>query len=123
MAIKTKNMDVNVELKELLAKCEKNKKVIEHLKHACIHGQSYALAAHIRDIEKQLFPETQEEKDAKLVSKNADLLLRMVEVGSSPSSAYRIFEAVKLYLKKKGKFDLKDACKIIADSEKIFGKE
>lgn len=123
MAIKTKNMNTDLELKELLEKATKNKKVIEHLKNACIHGQSYALAAHIRDIEKQSFPETKEEKEAKEISKNADLLLRMVEIGTSKSSAYRIYTAVKMYLKKKGKFDLKDASKIIADSERIFGNE
>ena len=93
------------------------------MKIAAVHAQSYEFAASLRGLEKEKFPESPEDIEAKEISKATDLLLRMVEIGTNPSSAYRIYQALKIFGKKKGKFDLKDASKIIADSNRIFSDE
>lgn len=48
----------------------------------------------------------------------------MVEVGfSSKKTYYKIDKALEMFKKKKGKFDLKDASKIISDADRIFIRE
>lgn len=116
-------MDKSIKMNELLEKASENKQVLNHLKNAAVHAQSYEFAASLRELEKEKFPETAEDKDAKEKSKATDLLLRMVEIGTNAGSAYRIYEAMRIYAKKKGKFDLKDASKIIADSNRIFTED
>jgi hypothetical protein len=113
-------MDTNLKLNELLEKAKTDKRILKYLKEATVRAQSYEFASYLRDIELQNFPETPEEKEAKEISRAADLLLRMVEIGTTPSLAYRISQAFKIFGKKKGKFDIKDASKIICDSERIF---
>ena len=67
---------------------------------------------------------TDEEKIATERIKEIDLVLRMVEVGFNGKKVYyKIDKALELFRKKKGKFDLKDAAKIIADANRLFNRE
>ncbi len=116
-------MEKKSKMLDLLDKASSNKQVLKHLKTAAVHAQSYELAASLGELEKDKFPETKEVKEAKEISNATELLLRMVEIGSTPISAYRIYQAMKVFGNKKGKFDIKDAAKIIADSRRIFDSE
>ena len=48
----------------------------------------------------------------------------MVDVGFNGKKVYyKIHKALELFKKKKGKFDLKDAAKIISDANRLFNRE
>lgn len=116
-------MDLNVKLSELLEKGKANRKVFSHLKNAAVHAQSYELATFVKQVEKEAFPDTQEESEIREKVKEIKLLFEMVGLNVNDKACHLIYESNKLFNKKKGKFDLKDAAKIVADSNRIFYDE
>jgi len=113
-----------MELKHLLESASKDVKTLNELKNLAVKLQQYELGAECRRLEKELFPETEEETFAKERIEQIDLVLRMVEVGfSSKKVYYKIDKALELFKKKKDKFDLKDASKIISDANRLFHRD
>ena len=113
-----------MELKSLLESASKDVKKLNELKKLAVDLCQFELAAECRRIEKELYPITDEEKIATERIKEIDLVLRMVEVGFNGKKVYyKIDKALELFRKKKGKFDLKDAAKIISDANRIFKRE
>ena len=113
-----------MELKSLLESASKDVKTLNELKNFAVKLGQYELGAECRRLEKELYPETDEEVQAKERYKEIELVLRMVEVGfTSKKVYYKIDKALELFKKKKGKFDLKDAAKIISDANRIFKRE
>jgi hypothetical protein len=113
-----------MELKSLLESASKDVKTLNELKNLAVKLQQYELGAECRRIEKELYPVTEEEELATERIKEIDLVLRMVEVGFNGKKVYyKIDKALELFKKKKGKFDLKDASKIISDANRIFNRE
>jgi len=113
-----------MELKSLLESASKDVKTLNELKNLAVKLGQYELGAECRRIEKELYPITDEEKIATERIKEIDLVLRMVEVGfNSKKVYYKIDKALELFRKKKGKFDLKDAAKIISDANRLFNRE
>ena len=113
-----------MELQNLLKSASKDLKTLNELKNLSVKLRQYELGAECRRLEKELYPETDEEIQAKERCKEIELVLRMVEVGfTSKKVYYKIDKALELFKKKKGKFDLKDAAKIISDANHIFKRE
>ena len=113
-----------MELKQLLESASKDLRTLNELKNLAVKLGQYELGAECRRLEKELYPETDEEIQAKERYKEIELVLRMVEVGfTSKKVYYKIDKALELFKKKKGKFDLKDAAKIISDANRIFKRE
>jgi len=113
-----------MELKSLLKSASKDLQKLNQLKNLAVELGQYELGAECRRIEKELYPITDEEKIETEKIKEIDLVLRMVEVGfNSKKVYYKIDKALELFKKKKGKFDLKDAAKIISDANRIFNRE
>ena len=113
-----------MELKQLLESASTDLKTLNELKTLAIKLGQYEFGAECRRLEKELYPETDEEIQAKERYKEIELVLRMVEVGfTSKKVYYKIDKALELFKKKKGKFDLKDAAKIISDANRIFKRE
>ena len=113
-----------MELKSLLESASKDVKTLNELKNLAVKLGQYELGAECRRLEKELYPETDEEVQSKERYKEIELVLRMVEVGfTSKKVYYKIDKALELFKKKKGKFDLKDAAKIISDANRIFKRE
>ena len=111
-------------IEDLLERASKDVKSLNELKNLAVKLQLYELGAKCREIEKELFPETEEQIEAKARYKEIELVLRMVEVGfTSQKVYYKIDKTLELFRKKKGKFDLKDASKIICDADRIFNRE
>jgi len=112
-----------MELKSLLESASKDIKSLNELKNIAVRLGQYELGAKCREIELKLFPITDEEKQAEERYKQIELVLRMVEVGFDNEKVYyKIDKALELFKKKKGKFDLKDASKIICDADRIFNR-
>ncbi len=110
-------------LKNTLEKAKTNKKGLKALKHASVVLQDFEFAAKLREIETANFPESNEEKAAKKIGSEIRLALGMVELKVDESVCYKIYETLRLYNKMKGKFSIKEASKIIADTREIFNED
>lgn len=104
----------------LLEKASKKLETLLELKNFAVKVGNYELGAECRKIELAKFPISQEEINAREEADNLDRLFRMVELGISEDNCYRIARSLELYRKKKGKFDVMDASKIVADSKRLF---
>lgn len=112
------------EVRDFLASMVDDKAKINDIKKILVNHQKYDLAARIRDLEKKYYPEknpegTKEYKQAEEVC----LALRLVDLDCDLKSCYKLLETMKLYIKKTGKFDMKDAVKIKERTNKIFGEK
>jgi hypothetical protein len=106
---------------EFLEKIQKDHKAIRLFKLSAINCQSYELAAHIREIEKELFPESEEAKQAKQDGTDILNVLGMVKINVQDKKiAWLIKKTIKCHSKKKGKFSLKDAADLQTKAEKLF---
>lgn len=106
--------------KDLLEKASQSIETLNSLKNLACKIKYYELAAECRKLEKELFPETDEEVNAKKKAEELNLLFRMVDLNIENEVCYRIFSTLEIYRKKKGKFDLADAAKIQVKSKDLF---
>lgn len=111
-------------MQELLLKmfesAKKDKRKLLALKNAAVKCQEFELAVQIRELEKELFPETDEEKEAKELAKNVKVILRLVEVNATEDACWLIAETLKKYFKIKRDFSVKEAAELIAERKRIF---
>ena len=106
--------------KLLLENASKKLETLLELKNFAVKVGNYELGAKCREIELEKFPVTQEETDAEEEAEKLNLVFRMVELGIDNPTCYRIAKTLELYRKKKGKFDIADASKIVVDSKRLF---
>lgn len=103
-------------LLELLDKCKTDKKSLKVLKNLSVDLQLYDLGAELRRIEKELFPESKEEKQAKEIQ----IAMQMVEVNASVEIAFVLGKLFDKIHEKGKEFSLKDAAEILAEKQKLF---
>lgn len=109
-----------VNIERLFEDIKKNKKAFSLLKSAAIMAQSFEQAAHIRDMDKQLFPKTSEENEAKKLAEDALLLFKMVGFDLQEQSAWLLYQSVIEHQKLQGQFSIKDACALTDKAINIF---
>lgn len=107
-------------LEQMLEAAKKDKKHFLALKNLAVKCQQFELACKMREIEKELFPETEEEKEAKELAKEINLVLRMVELNVSDDVCWLISETIKVHSKMKGKFSIKEASELIVKRKTLF---
>jgi len=107
---------------KLLESASKNIETLNELKNLAVKLGQYELGAELRKLEKELYPETDEEIKAKEKAKELNLIFRMVDLNIDNEVCFRIFQTLELFRKKKGKFDLKDASEIQVQSKKLFSR-
>ena len=105
---------------QLIEAAKKNKKGLLKLKDAIVANQQYELAGKIRDIEKELFPPSEEEIEAKKLADELNLLFRMVELNISEDICWLIYQTLKAHSKKKGKFSIQEASDLIVKRKRLF---
>jgi hypothetical protein len=113
-----KNMDLL--LNQLLEKAKQDKKSFRKLKELSVECQQLELAANLREIEKDLFPESEEVKKAKERGDRLNLLFRMIELTVSDDVAWMVEQAIIFDINSPGQFSLKDACALIEKRKRIF---
>ena len=111
---------MNNQTELLLENASKKLETLLELKNFAVKVGNYELGAKCREIELEKFPITQEETDAEEEAEKLNLVFRMVELGVDNPTCYRIAKTLELYKKKKGKFDIADASKIVVDSKRLF---
>lgn len=107
----------------LLENASKNLATLLELKEFAVKVGDYELGAKCREIELEKFPVTEEETKAKEEAEKLNLVFRMVELGIDEPTCYRIAKTLELYKKKKGKFDIRDASRIIVESKRLFSRK
>lgn len=96
-------------LLEFIEVAKKDKKVFNILKNAVMTGQQFELASTLRDIEKESFPLTEWEKQAKEKAKEIKCLFSLIDLNVTEEACWIIYESIKLHEEKKGQFCLADA--------------
>lgn len=107
-------------LSQMMVAAKKDKKQFLALKNLAVKCQQFELAANIRELEKELFPETEEEKQAKGKAKEINLVLRMVELNVSEDICWLIYETLKMHSKMKGKFSIRQSTALVVKRKEIF---
>jgi hypothetical protein len=108
------------QLMQMLEETKKNKKAFRWLKNVAVRTQQFELAASLRQIENENFPETEETKKAKKRAKDLNFLFRMVDLNVPEKMCWMLDELIKAYDKKKGKFSIDDAVTINYKNKDIF---
>lgn len=100
---------------------EKDREVLKGLKNLAVQTRNYELAANLRTLEVEKYPEalttSKEYKNAEVF----DVVLRLVDMNIGIERAYLVLECAKVFIKKKGNADMKDTAKIKSKAKKIFG--
>lgn len=107
----------------LLEAAKKGKTKLHKLEILAVECNLIELAADIRNIEVQLYPESESVKIAKKEADKLNLVFRMVELNIPPRIAWLINKTLKKHWKRRGNFDLEDAAKLRAEMIEIFGEE
>ena len=110
-------------LSNFIEEAKKDKSKLLALKQAAVKSSQYELAANLRALETELFPESEEVKSAKKRAEKLNLVFRMVELNIPNEIAWLVERTVKRYWKRRGNFDLKDAAELIDMKDKIFGND
>jgi hypothetical protein len=110
-------------LKELLESAKKDKKGLRQLKNTAVRCQNFELASQLRGLELKLFPETKEQKEAKKLVKELDLVFRNVGLAIDPEKIWVIQKAIEVYKKKKMQMNMRDASQIVAKARELFDEE
>ena len=117
---KDKEELLQVQLLQLFEVAKKDKKKFRELKALAVSLNQFMLACDLRDIEKELYPESEEAKSAKKEAEKLNLVFRMVELNIPSEIAWLVNQTLKRYSKRKGNFDLKDAAELIAKKNQLF---
>lgn len=107
----------------LLEEAKKDKKKLRSLKQIAVECQMFELGSQLRDLEIDLFPETEEEKEAKLQAEKYNLIFRMVDLNITPSICWLISETIKVSNLKKGKFSISDATDLVLKKKRLFDED
>jgi hypothetical protein len=107
-------------IENMIENAKTDKSLLKKLKDITVAAQQFELAAEIRQMEKDCFPDTPEVAAAKERAKKINLLFRMVEINADDAVCYKLDETLKLYNKKKGKFNTDDAVEIMYRTKRIF---
>ena len=96
-------------MNEVIKRASKSRDSLIELKETFVRLKEYDLAAQCRELELKLYPKTKAQLDAIELSKQLNLLFRMVNLDIPDKIAFTVYEAIKAYNRKKDKFDIKDA--------------
>ncbi len=116
-------MDNQIVMINLLESAKKNRKGLNRLKIAVVTLQQFEMAAKLREIENEAFPETEEVRDAKAHARSLRKALAIVGIEVSEAGAWLVEQTIKLYNEKQGRFSIDDATTLRCKQEEIFNME
>ncbi len=108
-------------IKQMVEDITSDKESIVLFKNLAAKTRNYELAAQLRELELDYFPDKLSGSEELKIAKKTELALRMVGIDTSLKTAYIIHEGMKLYFKKGGNTDLMSTSKIEADADELFG--
>ena len=111
---------MKIDLNVLLEKIKPDHKAICMLKNVAVRCQMYELAAALRGLEVEQFPETEEQKEAKKIGMRMQKLFKLVDIDTKPAACWTVIEVLKRYTENDGKFNAADAAPIISKRKELF---
>jgi hypothetical protein len=109
-------------LLQMLEAAKKDKASFIALKNLTIKCQQFELSVAVKELEKELFPETEEIKQAKVKAAKLSTALSMVELRVDNDVCWLISEVFEAYAKLGGTFSIEDAVELRLKKERIFLK-
>lgn len=108
-------------LSELLAKAENDREVLRELKQVALDAQQYELGARLREIEREKFPDTEDQRRAKEKAEHFQkaLLLCDIEVKNLKTAWIIYVTAKELYWHEW--FSIETGEKIKQKAKELFG--
>ena len=106
-------------LKQLAEKCKNNRQVINTLKNAAVQAQLYELGAHLRQMEKDLFIEGENEA-IELATKMKNIL-GICDLSVDLRTGYKIHRIFESLNNRELPFDVVEQQNINSDTNKYFG--
>ena len=110
-------------MQSLLDEAKKSKSNLVKLKSVAVKFGLFELGAKLREMENDLFPESEELKCAQEQAKKANLLFRMVDLNISEANCWLIEETLKMYNKKKSNFLLTDAVDLTLKKNELYPED
>lgn len=109
-------------LLQMLEAAKKDKASFLALKQLTVKCQQFELAAAVRELEKELFPESEEVKQAKSKAAKLSTALAMVDLNVPDDVCWLISEVFDVYSKMGGNFSIDEAVELRLKGERIFLK-
>ena len=110
-------------ISQMIEAAKKDKRLLISLKNTAVKGQQFELAVQLRELETSLFPESEEQKQAKDVGDKTRLVLQMVELNVPDDVSWLISATLKKYFKMGGKFSIREASELIAKRKQLFSND
>ena len=110
-------------LNQFVEKVKQNKKALRKLKELTVDCQQHELACKLREVEKDLFPESDEVKTANERGSKLNLLFRMIDLKVPNEVAWMIEQAIIFDINNPGQFSLQDAASLTDKQKRIFELE
>lgn len=107
-------------VQQMLEKAKTDKKSLLILKNMAVQMQQYELAAELRGIEIESFPESEEVKQSKHEAKQISTVFKMVGLNIPDDTAWMILAIVRKYEEKKGDFSTSEAADIEIKTKNLF---
>lgn len=108
-------------LSELLAKAENDREVLRGLKQVAIQAQQYELGARLSDIERERFPDTEEQRIAKEKAERFQKALMLCDIEvKSLKTAWIIYSAAHELYGPEG-FHIATGANIKYKAKELFG--
>lgn len=108
---------------QLLEKAKQSKESLIKFKSFVVSLQQYELAAEIRSLEVELFPEPTKYKKQRNHAHGLSVALNLVGIHCDHESARLAWKTFNKVNKLKGKFSVEDAVKIQLENDKIFNSK
>ena len=107
---------------EIVKLAKEDRKVLKALKRIAIDNQKYEMAANLRDIEVEAFPESKTTSPEYEEAKIFKTFLNVADIGvRGYETAYVILQCAKTFLEKGGESAIDDVTGIQAKAKTIFG--
>ncbi len=106
-------------IKQFIEEAKRSKKSMRQLKQLAVSCKQYEFATQLREIENELFPDSEELKEAKKIN----LILRMVDLDVNEKACWIISETLKKYFEIGGEFSIREASEVIEKSKRLFDSE
>ena len=114
-------MEENIELlKQMMEDVKTDISKLRSLKHAAVRCQQFELAANLRGLEKDLFPDTEEQAKERERVTQLSTLFSMFELKVDDRILYTIDKAIAAFKKKKGKFSVNDVVSIKVKAKELY---
>lgn len=108
-------------MKDLIEKAKTNKPGLIALKNALVKLEAFDDAATLREIENELFPETEESVKAKEEVRQLNVLFRMMGFSDMPiETCWLLAQSIRIFYKKGGNFTPVDGIRLQKRLKELF---